>query len=329
MIVPVVYTDFLSMYPTVQALAKLREWLTADHFRVRRDAPDAQNILNSFTLGAALNPATWPKLRFFALVRPDDDILPVRGQFNPRNEGYSIAVTRVSGDAGLWYSGFDLAASILLTGRIPKIIRAFSLEPAETSKNLRPISIRGQVAIDPRAGDIFQTMVELRHATRKNVDLSAVERAQLARVLKTVANSGSYGIFAEMNPQDLPDRTTRSIRVIGSEESFEVDSTKPEEPGEYCFPPMATTITAAARLLLAILEKLVADVGGTYGFCDTDSMGIAASEEGGFLPCPGKSIRLPGRFGYPSIVVGAGRGNCCAPRTIESLWGGRRSIAED
>ena len=287
LIVPVVYTDFLSMYPTVQALAKLREWLTADHFTVRDSTRAAQSILKSVTVETLLNRATWPTLRFFALVLPQDDILPVRAQFNPNNENYSIAVTRLSAEDGLWYSGFDIAASILLTGRIPKIIQAFSLEPVGTLKNLTPISLRGQVTIDPRAADIFQTTVELRRTTRNNEDLAPDERDQLSRVLKTVANSGSYGIFAEMNPQDLPDRKTRNIRVIGSDESFEVDSTKPEEPGEYCFPPMATTITAAARLLLALLERLVTDLGGTFGFCDTDSMAIAASQEGGFLPCPG------------------------------------------
>jgi hypothetical protein len=297
-IVPVVYTDFLSMYPTVQALAKLREWLTADHFTVRDYTRAAQRILKSVTVETVLNRTIWPKLRFFALVRPDDDILPVRAQFNPHNENCSIAVTRLSAGGGLWYSGFDLAASILLTGRIPKIIRAFSLEPVGTLENLKPISIRGQVRIDPRAGDIFQTMVELRHASRNNEELAPEERIQLAQILKTVANSGSYGIFAEMNPQDLPDRTTRNIRVIGSEETFEVDSSKPEEPGEYCFPPMATTITAAARLLLALLERLVADQGGTFAVCDTDSMGIAASEMGGFLACPGgKQLSVRGEPG--------------------------------
>jgi hypothetical protein len=33
----------------------------------------------------------------------------------------------------------------------------------------------------------------------------------------------------------------------------------PERSGEYCFPPLASLITAAARLMLALLERCVTD----------------------------------------------------------------------
>ncbi len=55
----------------------------------------------------------------------------------------------------------------------------------------------------------------------------------------------------------------------------------PEEPGDYCFPPVASLITGAARLMLALLEKSVAKLGGTYAMEDTDSMAIVATETGG------------------------------------------------
>jgi len=45
-------------------------------------------------------------------------------------------------------------------------------------------------------------------------------------------------------------------------------------------------------LLLAILERMVADVGGTYLMCDTDSMAIVASEHGGLVPCKGGPYRM-------------------------------------
>lgn len=41
-------------------------------------------------------------------------------------------------------------------------------------------------------------------------------------------------------------------------------------------------ITAGGRLLLALAEKCVADGGGVYLFCDTDSLCIVANEKGGF-----------------------------------------------
>src|SRR5258708_31946502 len=52
---------------------------------------------------------------------------------------------------------------------------------------------------------------------------------------------------------------------------------------------------AGGRLLLAILEKMVTDAGGTYLMCDTDSMAIVASENGGLVPCQGGPHQMPDR----------------------------------
>jgi len=45
--------------------------------------------------------------------------------------------------------------------------------------------------------------------------------------------------------------------------------------------------TCGARLMLAMLERCVTDCGGTYAFCDTDSMAIVATERGGLHECNG------------------------------------------
>jgi hypothetical protein len=61
----------------------------------------------------------------------------------------------------------------------------------------------------------------------------------------------------------------------------------PDEPGDYCFPPLASLITGAARLMLALLERCVTNSGGTYAMEDTDSMAIVATKEGSVVPCQG------------------------------------------
>ena len=61
----------------------------------------------------------------------------------------------------------------------------------------------------------------------------------------------------------------------------------PESPGEFCFPPLASLITGGSHLLLALLERLVTDRGGTYAMEDTDSMAIVASKAAGSFACPG------------------------------------------
>ena len=50
---------------------------------------------------------------------------------------------------------------------------------------------------------------------------------------------------------------------------------KIEEPGKYFHPLLATLITGAARLMLAIAESLCIEKGLDWAFCDTDSMAIA------------------------------------------------------
>src|SRR5208282_962779 len=54
----------------------------------------------------------------------------------------------------------------------------------------------------------------------------------------------------------------------------------------YC-PPVGSLITSGGRLLLAMLEASVKKAGGTYLFCDTDSLCIVSSKNGGPLKIPG------------------------------------------
>ena len=61
----------------------------------------------------------------------------------------------------------------------------------------------------------------------------------------------------------------------------------PEDAGQFCFPPFATVITGAARLMLAVLERCVTDLGGSWAFCDTDSMAIVANVTGDLVSCTG------------------------------------------
>lgn len=54
--------------------------------------------------------------------------------------------------------------------------------------------------------------------------------------------------------------------------------------------------------MLALLEHAVEAAGGTWMFCDTDSMAIIASADGGdLISCPGGIYRLPD--GSPAIAA--------------------------
>jgi len=150
------------------------------------------------------------------------------------------------------------------------------------------------VPIDPTEGDPIVAMVEERQRVKRDQSLPAGERRRTERSLKLVSNSGAYGIFSEFNPRERLKGHTTPVTVHGRhQESFGDRVSAPEDAGRYCFPPFATVITGAARLMLAILERCVTDLGGTWAFCDTDSMAIVATRNGGLVPCPGGTIDGP------------------------------------
>ena len=149
------------------------------------------------------------------------------------------------------------------------------------------------VEVDPRTDDFFKVVIESRARVRSDHALPESEREALSYFLKILANAGSYGLFVEVNPERVgtDGKTGKPARaklsVFSGEQVFEQTSDIVEKPGLWYCPPFAALIAAGGRLLLALLERIIIDAGGSYLFCDTDSMAIVASETGGFVPCIG------------------------------------------
>ena len=298
-IVPVVYLDFLSMYPTVNTLLGLWKMLTAAELKVYDATAHARELVASVTLERCFKREFWPELRFFAKIRPQGDILPVRAAYGPTEDNTTIGVNPLTSDVPVWVAGPDLVASVLLTGQEPEILEAFRLAPVGQQEGLTPVALRGQVEIDPRKVDFFQRVIEERQRAKRRPDLPEPERERLRRFLKVAANSSSYGIFAELNPQPVTTEGPVAVEVHGLEEMFPTSTGSPEEPGEFCFPPFAALTTAAARLMLAMVERAVRDLGGEIAFGDTDSAAVVATKDGGLVPCAGAPLR--GKDGAPAL----------------------------
>jgi DNA polymerase type B, organellar and viral len=282
-IVPVIYLDFLSMYPTVNSLMGLWRVLTAESLQIVDATDEVQALLESVSKEKCFEPGFWPNLLFFALIEPHGDILPDRAEYGDGSSSLNIGVNPLYCSTPLWFAGPDLVASTLLTGKPPKVLRAFKLVPKGTRQGLTPIKLRGVVAIDPRQEDFFRVMVEQRAEIKASKTPPREERDRLERSLKVNANSGSYGIFAEMNREELAAKERATIEVYGLNEPFHCTTPAPEDPGAFFFAPIAALIPAAARLMLALLERCVEDAGGSYAFCDTDSLAVVATEDGGWL----------------------------------------------
>ncbi len=285
--VPVVYGDFLAMYPTVNCLMNMSKMLTAERIGVVSATDYVRRLLRKVSIDQCFDPNFWLKLRFFALVKPRGDILPVRAKYSPDNDSFTIGVNPVtSEDTPLWYAGPDLVASTLLSGRPPEIVEAFRLVPRGLQEGLKPMRLGGQVCIDPRKDDVFQKVIESRKAVARDNSLPKRERERLDRFIKVFANSISYGVYAEFNREEAKAREKFAVEAYGLDGGFTVRKPRLEKPGVYCFPPYASLITSGARLMLALLEATVTRAGGTYAFCDTDSMAIVATKTGGLLACP-------------------------------------------
>jgi hypothetical protein len=271
--VPVCPVDFMSQYPTVNELLDNWSVLTAESVTFPDATNEVRQFLSQITLEQCFVRDMWPQFKFFALVRPDNDVLPVRTFYNGVTQ--NIGINYLSSKEPIWFAGPDIIASVLLTGKVPHIEKAIRVVPHGKQTGLKTVSLRSMVEVDAAKDSLFKHVIEQRAANEAN--------PALHYWLKILANSGSYGLFVELNPNES---TTTKLKVFSGEASFETMSDVVEEPGKWFAPHIASLITSGGRLLLAMLEKSIANAGGTYLFCDTDSAAIVSSESGGPVAMP-------------------------------------------
>ena len=160
--VPVVHTDFKSQYPTVNTLLGNWNVLTAESVSFEPATNEVRELLKTVTLERAFDPAFWKELSFFALIKPSDDIFPVRTVYN--GETQNIGINKLSSEAPICLAGPDVIASLLLTGKSPEVIEAIRMVPHGKQKGLKPTVLCGKVRIDPRKDDFFRHVIEQREA---------------------------------------------------------------------------------------------------------------------------------------------------------------------
>ncbi len=238
---------------------------------------EVEKMLAAVDLDATFKRAFWKRLSFFALVLPDNDIFPVRTVYSGRT--HNIGLNYMTSREPIWFAGPDIVAAKLLGHRVPRILKAIRLTPQRRRQSgLTTTNLAGMVDIDPTSHDFFTRVIEqktLHKSTNK----------PLSHFLKILANSGSYGLFVEVNPEHSA--KPENVKIFSGEIYREKPFTTIEKQGRWYFSPLASLITAGGRLLLAMLERCVTDEGGSYLFSDTDSLCIVASKRGGLVQCPG------------------------------------------
>ncbi len=110
----------------------------------------------------------------------------------------------------------------------------------------------------------------------------------LAGLLRVVVNALCSGILARFDDTGEGEW----VGAIG------------ERPGPWCFLPIASSVEAGSRLLLAVLDRLVRDRGGVVAYRDTDSSIVPATRDGGTLTLSdGSTVRQLSWAGLHEVLA--------------------------
>jgi len=272
-ITQVLYCDFKSMYPSVNALMQLNRFVIADGYTQQDATEETRAFLEAFKIEDLQQRETWTKLTTLVRLCPQADVLPVRTRYSEGKDSLTIGLNHLTSEAPLWFTLADVLVSKILTGSTPRILEAVRYEPGPTQAGLQPINLfgRSEYRIDPNRDDMFTRLIDLRDEAKDRKD-------PLQQQIKIIANATCYGIFVEVNRDDAP--KPEALTLFDAEgEQHPILSTALEEPGRYFHPLLATLITGAARLMLAAAERLASDQGLGWAFCDTDSIAMAKPAE--------------------------------------------------
>ncbi len=282
--VPVVPVDFKSEYPSTCAALGLWDIITAESISFEDATEDVRALLSSINLEKCFKLKQWPDFRFFALVKPDDDVLPVRTSYNGKTQ--NIGNNFLSSKKSVWVAGPDPIASKIQTGKAPQIVKAIRIVPHGKQAEMKSVNLRGMVKIDPYKDDLFKRVIEQRMLSKSN--------KELYYWLKILANA-IYGFFVELNPEALSERSSVRVHVYSGQASYEPERRFPveEKQGPWYAPYLASLITSGGRLYLAMAEACVKEKQSIHLYGDTDSLAIVASKHGGHLRIPGsKGVKI-------------------------------------
>ena len=282
---PIVYVDVHAQFPAVSKSLDLREILCAENLEFPDFTAKAREMVERVTVDDCLRPAFWKHLRWFALVEPSEDVVPMRAKFGQREDSNpTLAWNILSSKQPIWLTGPDVIAATLIAGKPLMILKAIKVVPRGTQPGLMPVKLYGQVDVNPLHDDLAIKLVELRDSVK-------AKNPELASGLKVAANSAAFGLYCQINVKDLS--PSSRLHVFSGEANYVTPPLKVwEEPAEFCCPLIASLVTGGSHLQCAMLERMVRDMGGHIATMDTDSAMIVSNKDGGLVPCAGGPHRL-------------------------------------
>lgn len=275
-VTPVIHCDFLSMYPTVCTLMGLWRFVVAEGMDWADATEECRVFVETCDLDQLRDPTTWRRLHMIVQVRLDDDVFPVRAQYEP-DQPATIGVNRLTNREPMWFTLADVLAAKFLGGKTPEIVSAIRFTPRQVQSDLKSVVLAG-AKLEPASEDFYASIINLRRQVQaRQKEAVGTQHDQLEadqQGLKILANATSYGIFVELNVQALDG--SRPVTLYDHRgQGRRINVSKVEQPGRYFHPLLGALITGAARLMLTLAERNVLDQGLDWAFCDTDSLAIA------------------------------------------------------
>ncbi len=297
--VPGVLVDGTAAYPVVGSLVGTTRWLQAERIDQRLLVPGRG--LDAFLAELAMldipallaGPAAWELLTCCLLVEPDADVLAVRGRGPGEREDRTSTTSVERGRYPVWHMGPRVLASYLMTGRMPRVLRAYTWRPVGIVAGCRPVSLPGGIVFDParmrpRSGDTFNDLASaiaemaLRAKTGTLDGINRLAMDRLAGSGKVGRNGIAYGQAVEFNRSDRTHPVWGPFGILPSMTA--------EEPGWLADPAVGALATAGCELMLTLLELIVAQAGGSIAFADTDAAFVLVTHDGDEIPVDGRGV---------------------------------------
>ena len=282
---PVTYLDFHAQFPAVSKLLNCREISCAASLEFPDFTAGARQMVERVELEDCFRPAFWKHLRWYGLVEPNDDVVPIRAKFGLRADSDpTLAWNFLTSKQPFWMTGAGVIAAKLMTGKPLKILEAIKVVPHGVQPGLVPVRLHSQMKVDPLRDDLAVKLVELRSSMKAKIP-------ELAGGLKVAANTAAFGIFSQLDVRFLDSRS--QLRVFSGETDYLTPPVEIwERPSEFYCPVIASLVTGGSHLLCAMLECVVRDRGGQIAAMDTDSAMVISTRDGGWVPCAGGPHRL-------------------------------------
>jgi hypothetical protein len=137
---PIVYIDFHAQFPAVSSLLDCSEILRSERLEFAEFTARARELVERATLNDCFRPEFWKHLRWYALVEPQEDVVPLRAKFGQREDtDPTLGWDFLSSKQPFWLSGPDVIAAKLMTGKPIKILEAIKIIPHGVQRGLVPV----------------------------------------------------------------------------------------------------------------------------------------------------------------------------------------------